>query len=53
MLALGIVRAVGKESGAEMELPYTVLARFKNGLMTEFTDFGDRAKALEAAGLSQ
>ena len=53
VLALGTVRAVGKESGVETELPYTVLARFRNGRMTEFTDFADRAKALEAAGLRE
>ena|SRR6476619_4044842 len=53
VLALGTVSGVGAESGVEIEQPYTVLARFENGLITEFTDFGDRAKALEAAGLSE
>ena len=53
VLALGTVRAVGAESGVETEHPYTVLARFENGLLTEFIDFGDREKALEAAGLSE
>jgi ketosteroid isomerase-like protein len=53
VLALGTVSAVGTESGVETEHPFTVLARFKNGLVTEFTDFGDRAKALEAAGLRE
>ena len=53
VLALGTVSAVGTESGVETEHPFTVLARFKNGLLTEFIDFGDRAKALEAAGLRE
>jgi ketosteroid isomerase-like protein len=53
VLALGTVQAVGKESGVETELPYTVVARFRDGLITEFTDFGDRDKALEAVGLSE
>jgi ketosteroid isomerase-like protein len=53
VLALGTVRAVGKESGVEVEMPFTVLATLKDGLVTEFTDYGDREKALEAAGLSE
>jgi ketosteroid isomerase-like protein len=53
VLALGTVRAVGKESGVEVEMPFTVLAKFKDGLVTDFTDYGDREKALEAARLSE
>ena len=53
VLALGTVRAVGKESGVEVEMPFTVLAKIKDGLVTDFTDYGDREKALEAAGLSE
>ena len=53
VLALGTIRAIGKESGAVVELPYTVLATIRNGRVTHFIDFGDRAKALEAAGLSE
>ena len=53
VLALGTVRAVGKVSGVEAELPYTVVARSRDGLITDFTDFGDRDKALEAAGLRE
>jgi ketosteroid isomerase-like protein len=53
VLALGTVRALGKESGVEVEMPFTVLAKFKDGLVTDFTDYGDREKALEAAGLSE
>jgi len=30
-----------------------VVARFKDGRMTHFTDFGDRDEALEAVGLSE
>jgi hypothetical protein len=33
-------------------MPFTVLAKFKGGLVTDFTDYGDREKAIEAAGLS-
>jgi ketosteroid isomerase-like protein len=53
VLALGTVRALGKESGVEVEMPFTVLAEFRDGLVTDFTDYGDREKALEAAGLSE
>ncbi len=53
VLALGTARALGKESGVEVEMPYTVLAKFKDGLVIDFTDYGDREKALEAAGLSE
>ena len=53
VLGLGTVRATGKGSGAETELPFTVVARFRDGQITHFTDFGDRDMALEAAGLSE
>src|SRR5262245_2362093 len=53
VLALGTVRATGTGSGVETELPYTVVARSRNGLITHFTDYGDKEKALEAAGLSE
>jgi ketosteroid isomerase-like protein len=52
LLALGIIRATGKGSGAETELPFTVVARFRDGRITQFTDFGDKVRALNAAGLS-
>jgi ketosteroid isomerase-like protein len=51
VLALGTIRATGTGSGVEAEIPFTVVAQLKDGRMTQFTDFGDRAKALEAAGL--
>ena len=53
VLALGTVQALGKESGVEVEMPYTVVVKVKDGLVTHFTDYGDREKALEAAGLSE
>jgi ketosteroid isomerase-like protein len=53
VLALGVNRATGKESRIETELPFTVVARFRDGRITDFTDYGDREKALEAAGLSE
>lgn len=53
VLALGTLRAIGRESEVAAELPYTVVATFRNGRVTHFIDFGDRDKALEAAGLSE
>ena len=53
VLALGTVHALGKESGVEVEMPFTVLVKIEDGLVTDFTDYGDREKALEAAGLSE
>jgi ketosteroid isomerase-like protein len=53
VIALGTIRATGKESGVETELPFTVVAQIKDGLIIHFTDYGDRDQALEAAGLSE
>ena len=53
VLALGTMRAIGKGSGVEAEVPYTVVAKFRNGLVTHFNDYGDREKALEAVGLEE
>ena len=53
VLALGTSRLTGKGSGVETELPFAVVARFRDGRMTHFTDFGDRDQALEAAGLEE
>jgi hypothetical protein len=36
-----------------VEMPFTVLAEFRDGLVTDFTDYGDKEKALEAAGVSE
>ena len=53
VLALGTVHAIGRESGVETVLPYTVVATFRNGLLTHFIDYADRDRALEAAGLTE
>jgi ketosteroid isomerase-like protein len=53
VMALGTIRAVGKESRVETEQPYTIVVTFRNGLVTHFIDYGDRDRALEAAGLSE
>ena len=53
VLGLGTLRATGKESGVETEQPFAVVARYRDGRMTEFIDFGDEAEALEAAGAAK
>ena len=53
VLALGTNRATGRESGVETEVPFTVVARLKDGRITHFTDYGDRDQALEAVGLKE
>jgi ketosteroid isomerase-like protein len=53
VLALGTARIVGKGSGIEFETPLAIVARFRNGRMTDYMDFGNRREALEAAGLRE
>ena len=51
MFALGTLRVIGRSSGIETEVPVAFVARFRDGLMTECKDYGDKSRALEAAGL--
>jgi ketosteroid isomerase-like protein len=53
VLALGTLRFTGRGSGIEIEVPLAVVASFRDGLMTDFTDYGDKDRALEAVGLSE
>jgi ketosteroid isomerase-like protein len=53
VLGLGTLRFTAKGSGIATEAPVAILATFRNGLMTRFKDYGDKDKALEAAGLSE
>ena len=53
LLALGTTRLTGKGSSVETELPFAVVARFRDGRMTHFTDYGDIVQALEAVGLEE
>jgi ketosteroid isomerase-like protein len=52
VIGLGTLRATGKGSGVETEQTFAVVARYRDGLCTEYIDFGDVDQALEAAGLS-
>jgi ketosteroid isomerase-like protein len=54
VLGLGSIHVVGRGSGIETDVPAAILMTFRNGLITRLQDFGgDRARALEAAGLSE
>jgi hypothetical protein len=53
VLGLGTLSVTGKGSGIELNVPVAILATFRDGLITDFTDFGDRKQALEAAGLEE
>jgi ketosteroid isomerase-like protein len=53
VLGLGTLRFTGKGSGIETEAPLAVVATFRDGLMTQFKDYGDKDQALEAVGLSE
>jgi ketosteroid isomerase-like protein len=53
VLALGTVRTIGRESGVETELPLAIVAEYRDGLVANYIDYGDRARALEAVGLSE
>jgi ketosteroid isomerase-like protein len=53
VLALGTLHFTGRASGIETEAPVAIVASFRNGLITDFTDYGDRDRALEAVGLSE
>jgi ketosteroid isomerase-like protein len=53
VLALGTVRTTGKGSGIEQETPLAIVMTLREGLITQFKDYGDKAEALEAAGLRE
>jgi len=53
VFATGTLRFAGKASGIQTEVPLAIVARFREGRMTHFKDYGDKAEALEAAGLSE
>ena len=53
VLALGKLRFTGRGSGIATEAPVAIVARFRNGLITDLKDYGDKDRALEAVGLSE
>jgi ketosteroid isomerase-like protein len=53
VLAMGRIRGEGRGSGAAIDARAGWVARFRDGLVTNFHTYADRADALEAAGLSE
>ena len=53
VLALGTLRVTGSGSGIEIEVPLAIVASFRDGLMSQLNDYGDKGRALEAAGLRE
>ena len=53
VLALGRIRGEGRNSGVAIDARAGWVARFRDGLVTNFHTYADRAEALEAVGLSE
>ena len=53
VIALGRIRGQGHDTGAAIDSKAGWLAHFRAGRITRFQTYADRAKALEAAGLSE
>ena len=52
LLVIGRMRGAGRSSGAPFDLEWANLWTISHGLVIRDEQFGDRAKALEAAGLA-
>jgi ketosteroid isomerase-like protein len=52
VLAIGTLRTRGQESGVETSVDTASVIEFRDGLIVALKDYGDRAKAREAAGLA-
>ena len=53
VLALGTIHTTGKGSRVETGLSMAIVAEFRDGLVIDYVDYGDRTLALEAAGLRE
>jgi ketosteroid isomerase-like protein len=53
VLSIGTLRFRGQGSGVETEVPTAAVVTLRNGKIVRLKDYGDRSKALEAAGLSE
>lgn len=52
VLGLGTIHIVGKASGIETEVPSGVVATFRDGLITNFKDYGHHEDAIAACASS-
>jgi uncharacterized protein len=53
VLAIGTLHLRARQGGIETDVPTAGIATYRNGRLIRWQDFGDRRKALEAAGLSE
>ena len=53
VLAMGRIRGEGRNSGAAIDARAGWVARFHDGVITDFHTYADRTQALEAVGLSE
>jgi ketosteroid isomerase-like protein len=51
VIALGHIQGVGRDSGARIDARGAWVAHLRDGLITRFQTYSDRAEALEAVGL--
>jgi ketosteroid isomerase-like protein len=52
VLVVGTIRIKGRGSGIETDIPAAGIFTFRDGLLVSFKDYGDRQKALDAAGIA-
>jgi uncharacterized protein len=53
VLAIGTLHIRAREGGIETDVPTAGIATYRDGRLIHWKDFGDRGKALEAAGLTE
>lgn len=53
VIALGTLRIRGKGGGVELDVPSALVVTYRDGKVVRFEDVTDRAKALEAVGLTE
>jgi ketosteroid isomerase-like protein len=53
VLAIGTLHIRARQGGIETDVPTAGIATYRGGRLVHWKDFGDRTKALEAAGLSE
>lgn len=53
LLVIGTIHLRAREGEIETDLPTAAIATWRAGLLIDWKDYGDRKKALEAAGLSE
>jgi ketosteroid isomerase-like protein len=53
VLAIGTLHIRARQGGTETDVPTAGIATYRDGRLIHRKDFGDRSKALEAAGLRE